>query len=214
MWADRLLLTSADPEETGLNVGGRSSVPGWMADARAFEALGRGRRQRVLVQPALGGGPPPAWFWQIAKAATRLDWLVLVPSNGDALRLPADWGDGYDNVWLGDQLRGAAGAKETIQSLRGKPAKLRFLIAGPLTSDLGELQMKGIEWVIAQPGGLSAEEDEWVTWLRLQCMAFGIPLWINEPFRSGAAHGPGAVHPHLRQRLTVLPVRTKSPGTD
>ena len=40
--------------------------------------------------------------WQIIKACTNLDWLILTKRpHLVADRLPADWGDGYPHVWLG-----------------------------------------------------------------------------------------------------------------
>ena len=40
--------------------------------------------------------------WEVIRSCRSLDWLILTKRPElVAERLPADWGDGYDNVWLG-----------------------------------------------------------------------------------------------------------------
>src|SRR4051812_5023446 len=73
-------------------------------DRRAREA---GERHRVFTCSMSDFFHPgaDAWrdgAWEIIKACKNLDWLMLTKRPELAAdRLPADWGDGYSNVWLG-----------------------------------------------------------------------------------------------------------------
>ena len=48
---------------------------------------------------------PPKWrqdLFLLIREYRRLDWLMLTKRPQNILKmLPADWGDGYRNVWLG-----------------------------------------------------------------------------------------------------------------
>jgi protein gp37 len=61
--------------------------------------------------------------------------------------LPFDWGTGWKNVWLGTTVEDAK-AKPRIDVLRGIQAVVRFLSVEPLLGPLGELDLRGIHWVI------------------------------------------------------------------
>ena len=40
-------------------------------------------------------------LWGLIRQTPNLDWLLLTKRIGNASKmLPADWGDGYPNVWL------------------------------------------------------------------------------------------------------------------
>ena len=72
-------------------------------------------------------------LWALIKATPNLTWLILSkrPQNMRAM-LPADWRDGYPNVWLGVTVENQEEADRRIWSLLQAPARLYFLSIEPL----------------------------------------------------------------------------------
>ena len=61
--------------------------------------------------------------------------------------------------------------------------RMRFLSIEPLLEDLGEVDLKGIDWVIV--GGESGPgarpmKKEWVTSIRNQCRTAGVPFFFKQ----------------------------------
>jgi protein gp37 len=82
-------------------------------------------------------------LWQTIKETPALDWLVLTKRIGNAkTMLPADWGDGYPNVWLGISVVNQVEADRDIPKLLETPARLRFLSCEPL---LGRVDLFAFE---------------------------------------------------------------------
>jgi len=88
-----------------------------------------------------------------------------------------------DNVWLGVSVESAK-VKHRIDILRDIPAKIRFLSIEPLIADVGELNLRGIHWVIV--GGESGPkarpmQPEWAASVQKQCtqqkVAFFFKQW-------------------------------------
>lgn len=74
------------------------------------------------------------------------------------------------NVWLGVTVEDSS-SKWRIDYLRNINASVHFLSCEPLLGSLGELNLKGIEWIIV--GGESGSQarpmkEEWVTEIRTQ----------------------------------------------
>jgi protein gp37 len=61
--------------------------------------------------------------------------------------LPADWGSGYPNVWLGTTAENQVEADRRIPILQSVPARVRFLSAEPLLEAI-EPDLAGIHWCI------------------------------------------------------------------
>lgn len=71
--------------------------------------------------------------WQIIKDHPQFQWQILTKRPERVLScLPADWGNGYDNVWLGVSVENQKRAVERIPLLMRIPAKIRFLSCEPL----------------------------------------------------------------------------------
>ena len=75
-----------------------------------------------------------------------------------------------NNVWLGVTVE-AQSSKSRIDCLRVLDAPIRFLSCEPLIEDLGELNLKNIDWVIV--GGESGPyarpmKEEWVRSIQRQ----------------------------------------------
>src|SRR6185312_11550581 len=85
----------------------------------------------------------PAWradLFALIKATTQLDWQLLTkrPHN-IAKMLPADWGDGWPNVWLGTTVEDQKAADLRVPVLLEVPARVHFLSVEPMIGpvDLG-----------------------------------------------------------------------------
>lgn len=76
-------------------------------------------------------------LWNLIRATTHLDWLVLTKRIGNAEKmLPADWGAGYPNVWLGISVCEQREADRDVPKLLATPAAIRFLSCEPLLGDI------------------------------------------------------------------------------
>ena len=86
------------------------------------------------------------------------------------------------NVWLGVSVE-RADVKWRIDELRRIPAAVRFLSIEPLIGPVGDLNLRGIHWVITGgESGPGAREcrPEWVREVRDQCAAAGVPLFHKQ----------------------------------
>ena len=86
-------------------------------------------------------------------------------------------------IWWGVSVENRKHGLPRIDLLRDTPATTRFLSVEPLLEDLGQVNLDGIHWVIA--GGESGHrarplQPEWVTSLRDQCAAAGVPFFFKQ----------------------------------
>lgn len=90
-----------------------------------------------------------------------------------------DW---PDNLWMGVSVE-SADVVDRIDHLRAIPATTRFLSCEPLLTALPDLNLTGIDWVIA--GGESGPharfmDPAWVEDIRDQCGAAGIAFFFKQ----------------------------------
>ncbi len=80
-----------------------------------------------------------AEVWEIIKAHPQHTFQILTkrPEN-IASRLPEDWGEGYDNVWLGISAENQERLLQRAKIFQAVTAKTKFLSAEPL---LGEINL-------------------------------------------------------------------------
>lgn len=146
--------------------------------------------------------------WALMKSTPNLIYQVLTKRiERVANHLPADWGDGYPNCWLGVSVENQKYADLRIPLLLEVPAQLRFLSCEPLLSavDLSEwlfpygrscdahvhdsltdLPSDALGWVIG--GGESNQgkgkgrpfDLAWARSLRDQCAAAGVPYHLKQ----------------------------------
>jgi protein gp37 len=100
-------------------------------------------------------------LWKLIKDCPWLDFQLLTkrPENISGM-LPPDWGEGWENVWLGTSVENQEWADKRIPLLTDVPAKVHFLSVEPL---LGPIQFKtldDIEWVIV--GGETTDTHIWL----------------------------------------------------
>ena len=130
----------------------------------------------------------PAWrreLWALIRRTPRLDWLLLTkrPQNIKKM-LPADWGDGWPNVWLGTTVENREEMLRRAPALRAVPAAIRFWSAEPLVGDIGAIPADAMpDWIIT--GGESGAhyrhaDPSWFRSLRDQCAAAGVPFLFKQ----------------------------------
>ena len=128
----------------------------------------------------------PQWridFWNLVRQTPNLDWQVLTkrPQNIQEM-LPSDWGNGWDNVWLGTSVEDQTRADERIPIISRIPSKMRFLSVEPLIGPIS-LNLYAIGWVIC--GGESGKgyrplKPEWALSIRDQCIDSKVPFFFKQ----------------------------------
>lgn len=112
---------------------------------------------------------PQHQFQVLTKRADRLEDIA------GRLKWP-------DNVWMGVTVENAE-TTWRIDSLRNVPAKVRFLSLEPLLSNLPNLDLTGIGWVIvggeSGPGARPMEEA-WVLEIKRQCRESKTPFFFKQ----------------------------------
>lgn len=145
--------------------------------------------------------------WDIIRRTPYFTYLILTKRPERIMdHLPADWGTGYPNVWLGVSAEDRVQADKRIPLLLKVPAAIRFISAEPL---LGPIDIIGlldpgrcdcdiclrtsqrctasrhpIDWVIT--GGESDKKAprpcnlDWVRSIRDQCQQAGVALFHKQ----------------------------------
>lgn len=121
-------------------------------------------------------------LWPLIRSTPDLDWQLLT-KHPERIKpnLPADWGDGYPNVWLGVSVE----SNETCwraKTLMGIPAAVRFLSVEPMLGLVNQFSPH-IDWVIcggeSGPGARPMDLD-WARYLRDTCAQFGIAFFLKQ----------------------------------
>jgi len=87
------------------------------------------------------------------------------------------------NLWLGVTVENRKEGLPRIDQLRNLRASVLFLSIEPLLEDLGQINLKNIDWVIV--GGESGHkarpmDKEWVLNIKQQCETEGIPFFFKQ----------------------------------
>ena len=87
------------------------------------------------------------------------------------------------NVWLGVTVENQQQGLPRIDKLRHLKAKVLFLSVEPLLEDLGQINLKNIDWVIV--GGESGHkarpmDKEWVVNIKQQCENEGVAFFFKQ----------------------------------
>lgn len=167
----------------------------WERQHEAFAAA-HGRRRRVFcasLADVFDNEAPEDWrtdLFALIAETPNLDWLILTKRIGNADRMVP--GGLPPNVWLGATMVTRAEFLRDLERLRGVQAGIRFVSAEPLLEDVGELDLRGIDWLIA--GGESGPQArpmqaDWVRSLRQQCdrdgVAFHFKQWGGQRDKGG-----------------------------
>lgn len=121
--------------------------------------------------------------WKVIRETPWLQWQILTKRIHRVKEcLPKDWGEGYENVWLGVSIE-TAEYNDRADQLREIPAHIRFISAEPLIDSLTGLNLKNIHWLIA--GGESGPDfrhmdTDWVRELRDLCNKFDVAFYYKQ----------------------------------
>jgi len=166
----------------------------WNGSHEAFYAQ-HGRRRRVFcasLADVFDNSVDLAWradLWALVRDTPHLDWLVLTKRIGNvSAMLPADWGCGYGNVWLGISVVSQDEADRDIPKLLCLPAAVRWLSLEPLLGSVSLQSATGpfgetLDWAVV--GGESGPharpmKAEWVHDLRAQCGTLAIAFFFKQ----------------------------------
>jgi protein gp37 len=101
----------------------------------------------------------------------------------EMLKGPLAFAASLEHVWWGVIVEDRKYGLPRIDALRDAPAKVRFLSVEPLLEDLGQIDLRGIHWVIvggeSGPGARPMKQD-WVTSVRRQCESAGVPFFFKQ----------------------------------
>ncbi|MCI0640496.1 MAG: phage Gp37/Gp68 family protein [Gemmataceae bacterium] len=127
---------------------------------------------------------PVGYVLRVFDVMRRAHWHVfqiLTKRSGRLMQMSAKipW---PENVWIGVSVE-RADYTFRIGHLRQSGAATRFLSLEPLLGPLPDLDLSGIDWVIA--GGESGPgarplAEAWVTDIRDQCVAAGVPFFFKQ----------------------------------
>jgi protein gp37 len=167
---------------------------------------------------------PTEFVERVAHVMELADWHTYqvltkrAEPMRDMLSGPLAFAAALDHVWWGVSVEDRKYGLPRIQALRESPAAMRFLSVEPLLEDLGEIDLRGIHWVIV--GGESGRgarpmKEEWVLRLREQCdvadVAFFFKQWggvrKSEAGRSLQGRTYDAMPERPRRAVPPRPVR-------
>lgn len=144
--------------------------------------------------------------WAVIKATPQHTYQILTKRPGRIARhLPADWGAGYPNVWLGVSIESQQTAHR-MKQLKAIPAAVRWLSCEPLIAPLHFnfhlpspsekwpnstyefAGLRGIDWLVvggeSGPDGVRREMDlTWARALQSECRDAGTAFFFKQ--RSG-----------------------------
>lgn len=153
-------------------------------------------------------------LWELIRRTPDIDWQLLTkrPQNVPN-RLPADWGDGYPNVWLGITAENQEEYDRRWPVLASIPAAVLFVsyepAVGPL--DLGDDPEAVPDWIIW--GGESGPrarvmDPDWARQLTRQCQDFYVDVF-------GKQWGSYRSNPHVFERgLPIAEAKRLDPPTN
>ncbi|WP_425953288.1 DUF5131 family protein [Ralstonia pseudosolanacearum] len=150
---------------------------------------------------------PQEWrdrLWALIKATPALTWQLVTKRVGNVQKmLPADWGDGYPNVWLIATVVNQEEAERDIPKLKSIPAPVHGLSIEPMLGSIdltvadrrhGNRLIDDIEWVIIggesrQPGAPARDFDLSLAELLLdQCAQAGVPVFFKQMGHAPVRH--------------------------
>ena len=138
-------------------------------------------------------------LWRLIRATANLDWLVLTKRIGNAPKmLPADWANGYPNVWLVVSVDQPALERDAPRLL-SIPAMVHGISIQPQLAPvrLGDFAPL-LQWVII--GGESGAGSrpfhiEWARYLLAECASAATPVFVQ---RLGGKPYEGSMRLRLR----------------
>jgi len=131
--------------------------------------------------------------WSVIKNTPHHTYQILTKRPERILQcLPADWGEGYPNVWIGVSVE-SDNEKHRIITLSEVPSVIRFISAEPLIGELNLIDCREIlneyyQWIII--GGESGNSTgkylyrecklEWISNLILVSKQCGLYVFVKQ----------------------------------
>jgi protein gp37 len=153
---------------------------GWLTPKRIFV-----NSMSDLFQPGISDDYVEA-VAQVMVAARWHTFQVLT-KRAERLRVMLDtrlkFAANQHHIWWGVSVENRRDGLPRVAHLRAAPAAVRFLSVEPLLEDLGQINLRGIAWVIA--GGESGPgarpmEEKWVLSIRDQCRRAGVAFFFKQ----------------------------------
>ena len=123
--------------------------------------------------------------WAMIKERQDLEFMILTKRIDRFYEsLPEDWGEGYDNVYLGCTVETQEIADYRLPLFVSYPIKRRFIACGPILEPIDlRNYLHGVNHVTV--GGETGREArvcdyDWVLDLRQQCIDAGVTFWFKE----------------------------------
>jgi protein gp37 len=171
--------------------------PVWTGDIRLVpelldEPLRWKKPSRVFVNSMsdlFHPGVPQSYVEQVADVMRRTDrhTFQVLTKRAERMREQLScslrWAAELPNVWWGVSVENRKQGVPRIAHLQETPATMRFLSIEPLLEDLGQIDLRGIHWVIV--GGESGPkarpmQPEWVHSILDQCRAARVPFFFKQ----------------------------------
>ena len=121
--------------------------------------------------------------WDIIQRTPQHTYQILT-KRPERIRsyLPTDWGEGWQNVWLGVSIESQkyVGRADILREI---PVCIRFISAEPLLGPLDLCDLSGIDWVIT--GGESGPrarpmKAKWARLVKDQCTNQGVAFFHKQ----------------------------------
>ena len=172
---------------------------------------------------------PVSYVEQVARVMEMASWHTyqVLTKRGDRMRdllhTRLAFAARLPHVWWGVSVENRKHGVPRIDLLRDSPAAVKFLSIEPLLENLGELDLRGIDWVIV--GGESGPgarpmDKAWVLNIRDQCKAMNVPFFFKQwggvrkadtgrdldgcTYDDMPCRQPGRVVPNHRARLELI----------
>lgn len=132
---------------------------------------------------------PDDYIIKVARVMTLANWHTYQVLTKRAARMghllagKLSFAAGQPNVWWGVSVDDRRHGLPRVDRLHESPAQVRFLSVEPLLEDLGQINLRKINWVIV--GGESGPgarpmHAEWVRSIRDQCRKAGVAFFFKQ----------------------------------
>lgn len=147
------------------------------------------RASRCSGISANSHGVPDTYIEAVADVMIRANWhtyQVLTKRSArmrDLLKTRLKSAARSPHIWWGVSIENKKHGLPRIAHLRSAPVAIRFLSIEPLLEELGDVDLRGIDWVIVGgESGIGARpmDRKWVVSIRRQCREYGVPFFFKQ----------------------------------
>lgn len=127
---------------------------------------------------------PDEFIVQVFEIMNRASWhtFQVLTKRSKRLKEIAPKLNWTKNIWLGVTVE-SDNHKDRINDLINTPAKIKYLSVEPMLSEVKQLPLSGIDWVIvggeSGPGARPIQE-KWILPIRDKCNAMNIPFFFKQ----------------------------------